>query len=51
MAAGVLLVEEAGGQVSGYRGGPADIYSGEIVASNGAIHDQMLAVIAAADGE
>jgi myo-inositol-1(or 4)-monophosphatase len=51
MAAGVLLVEEAGGQVSDYRGGPADIYSGEIVASNGAIHDQMLAVIAAADGE
>jgi myo-inositol-1(or 4)-monophosphatase len=49
MAAGALLVREAGGRVSAFDGGPLDVNSGQIVASNGAIHDDMLAVIAAAD--
>jgi myo-inositol-1(or 4)-monophosphatase len=44
IAAGVLLVEEAGGQVTGLDGGPIDIFAGHIVASNGLVHDQMLAV-------
>nr|HID14139.1 inositol monophosphatase [Anaerolineae bacterium] len=45
VAAGVLLVREAGGRVTDPEGGP-DCLSGEfIVASNGHIHDQMLRVI------
>ena len=45
VAAGVLLVREAGGQVTDFEGSP-DCLSGEfIVASNGHIHDRMLRVI------
>jgi myo-inositol-1(or 4)-monophosphatase len=46
--AGLLLVEEAGGRVSDYTGNGLDrAYSGiEVVASNGLIHDQLLAVLA-----
>ena len=50
MAAGALLVAEAGGRVSSYGGGPPDVYSHEIVASNGLIHAELLAAIAAAEG-
>ena len=45
MAAGSLLVEEAGGRVTGYAGGRFSPYEREIVASNGALHAAMLAVI------
>ena len=45
MAAGVLLVEEAGGQVSGYDKSKFSIYSPPMVASNGLIHTQMLDVL------
>lgn len=45
IAAGGLIVEEAGGRMSNFRGGPFDIYGGETVASNGKIHDQMLALL------
>ena len=45
MAAGVLLIEEAGGRVSGYSGSKFSIYSPPIVASNGLIHSQMLDVL------
>lgn len=45
MAAGVLLIEEAGGQISGYDGSKFSIYSPPIVASNGLIHFQMLSVL------
>jgi myo-inositol-1(or 4)-monophosphatase len=38
MAAGILLVQEAGGTVSGYGEQPFDLYSGRILASNGALH-------------
>jgi len=45
VAAGVLLVREAGGRVTDFVGGP-DCISGEfIVASNDHVHDQMLRVI------
>lgn len=46
--AGLLLVEEAGGRVSDYAGASMErAYAGyEVVASNGQIHDQMLAVLA-----
>jgi myo-inositol-1(or 4)-monophosphatase len=46
LAAGVLLVTEAGGRVTGYDGGPVDLVSGRLVASNGAIHDELLAALA-----
>lgn len=45
MAAGVLLIEEAGGQISGYDGSKFGIYTPPIVASNGLIHSQMLNVL------
>jgi myo-inositol-1(or 4)-monophosphatase len=43
VAAGLLLVEEAGGRVSDYRGGAAPRSGREVVASNGAIHEALLA--------
>jgi myo-inositol-1(or 4)-monophosphatase len=46
VAAGILLVREAGGRVTGYRGEAADIRSGRIVATNGIIHPEVLAVLA-----
>lgn len=41
-AAGVLLVEEAGGRVSDFQGGPFQITSRETMASNGLVHEAML---------
>lgn len=46
VAAGVLLVEEAGGRVSRYDGQPFDIYTPPIVASNGLVHEEMMRVLA-----
>jgi myo-inositol-1(or 4)-monophosphatase len=46
IAAGVLLVSEAGGAVTDYHGRPAGAFTREIVASNGALHPRMLDVIA-----
>jgi myo-inositol-1(or 4)-monophosphatase len=45
VAAGKLLIEEAGGQVTYYDGSPFSIYSPPICASNGTIHSQMLDVL------
>lgn len=45
VAAGSLMVAEAGGVVSDYGGKPFSIYAPEIVASNGIIHGQMLEVL------
>jgi myo-inositol-1(or 4)-monophosphatase len=45
VAAGSLMVTEAGGKVTDFRGQPFNIYSKEILATNGLIHDQMLEVI------
>ncbi len=41
-AAGVLIVEEAGGRVSDFRGGEFQIDSRETVASNGIVHPALL---------
>lgn len=40
IAAGVLLVQEAGGKVSSYDLSAIDIHSGRILASNGLIHEK-----------
>lgn len=45
VAAGQLLVREAGGLVSDFVGEPASIYGREIVASNGKVHGQMIRVL------
>lgn len=46
VAAGILLIEEAGGKVTDFTGGKVDILNQRIVASNGLIHQEMLGVIA-----
>jgi myo-inositol-1(or 4)-monophosphatase len=45
VAAGVLLVREAGGRATDFEGGPRCLSGEFIVASNGRIHDQMLRII------
>jgi myo-inositol-1(or 4)-monophosphatase len=45
MAAGSLIVEEAGGRVSRYDGSPFDPEYPEIVASNGKIHEQLVSLL------
>lgn len=44
-AAGKLIVQEAGGQVSDFEGSPHDIYGEQTLASNGKIHREMLQVL------
>jgi len=46
VAAGQLLVAEAGGKVTGYGGEPYSVYNHRIVASNDRIHAEMLATLA-----
>ena len=48
VAAGALLVLEAGGRVTGYGGQPFASDAGEILASNGRLHDELAATLAAA---
>lgn len=45
MAAGKLLIEEAGGWVTNYDGSEFSIYRPPVCASNGRIHNEMLAVL------
>ena len=45
LSAASLVVEEAGGHVSRFDGTPFDTKGGQIVASNGRIHDAMIEVI------
>jgi len=42
VAAGVLIVAEAGGVVTDWSGGALDIYQGAVVATNGAIHEELV---------
>lgn len=44
-AAGALLVEEAGGRVTALDGGPLDRAAPALIASNGHIHAEMLAIL------
>ena len=46
VAAAALVVEEAGGRVTGMDGSPFDCRSGQLLASNGPLHGEMLDVIA-----
>jgi myo-inositol-1(or 4)-monophosphatase len=44
--AGALIVEEAGGRVSDFRGAPLDAAGRHVLATNGAIHEEVRAVLA-----
>ncbi|WP_022853455.1 inositol monophosphatase family protein [Thermodesulfatator atlanticus] len=43
-AAGILLVKEAGGRVTNYRGEAYDPFQNNILASNGLIHEEMIPI-------
>jgi myo-inositol-1(or 4)-monophosphatase len=45
MAAGVLMITESGGMVTGYNNEPFDMFSKKVVASNGLIHDHMIEIL------
>ncbi len=45
VAAGVLLVLEAGGTVTTFDGSAYDVFNDRIVASNGLIHEEMVAML------
>jgi len=47
VSAGALLVSEAGGRVTDYRGGPFESASGEAIASNGRVHEAIVRELAA----
>ncbi|MYI75960.1 MAG: hypothetical protein F4057_11895, partial [Acidobacteria bacterium] len=44
-AAAALIVEEAGGHVTYLAGRPFTPFDGDVLASNGSLHEQMLAVV------
>ncbi|MGA9408736.1 MAG: inositol monophosphatase family protein [Bacteroidota bacterium] len=44
-AAGILLVQEAGGVVTDFKNNPASIYEPNTLATNGKIHDLMISVL------
>ncbi|MGH2567481.1 MAG: inositol monophosphatase family protein [Bacteroidota bacterium] len=45
MAAGVLLVQEAGGKYTDLKGFPSTIYQKSVLATNGMLHDRMVEVL------
>lgn len=45
MAAGMLLVSEAGGRVTDRTGNPTDVHTSSIAATNGRIHDALIALL------
>jgi len=45
VAAGYLMIEEAGGRVTYYNDAPFSVYTPPILASNGLIHSQMIDVL------
>lgn len=45
VAAGILLIQEAGGKITNFEGEKFDIYQPNLIASNGLIHSQMLKII------
>ena len=45
VAAGAVLVVEAGGRITGIEGRPLDVDAPTLLATNGLIHDRMLEVI------
>jgi len=50
MAAGVLLIREAGGHATDFSGGPSSVYKKQVLATNGVIHNAMIDVLKKAYG-
>ena len=44
-AAGLIIVTEAGGKITTFEGGDYDLYSPNILASNGGLHSQLLSCL------
>lgn len=51
IAAGYLIVAEAGGQITDFEGNPYDVFDKETLATNGLIHQPLTAMIKNAEGE
>ena len=51
IAAGILLVREAGGFVSDFAGGAVAFESGDVVAANDRLHDGLKALLANANSD
>lgn len=47
VAAGTVIVREAGGRVTDFTGGPFDLFSDQILASNGRVHEAMVEILQA----
>lgn len=45
VGAGYLLIQEAGGRVTNFKGDPFSVYAKDILATNGMIHDEMIQVL------
>ena len=45
MAAGVLLVQEAGGRFTDFHGKPSSIYTKQVLATNGLVHDKVVEIL------
>ena len=45
IAAGIIIIKEAGGKVTDFKGKEADHYTNYIVASNGKVHNKILKVL------
>jgi len=45
VAAGAILISEAGGRITNYENEPLDIYTKKVVASNGRVHEAMLRLL------
>jgi myo-inositol-1(or 4)-monophosphatase len=50
-AAGLVILEEAGGQVTDFSGRNFSVYANQILASNGRIHEEMIAVLRGLEGQ
>lgn len=51
IAAGYLIVAEAGGSVTDFNGNPYNVFDKETLATNGLIHNPLMAMIKNAEGE
>jgi myo-inositol-1(or 4)-monophosphatase len=48
MAAGIVLLEEAGARVSDFNGGPVDLRHGDLLGANPLLHRRMMALLGSA---
>ncbi|HON53906.1 MAG TPA: inositol monophosphatase family protein [Bacteroidales bacterium] len=45
IAAGIILIQQAGGSVSDFKGGSNYLFSGELIASNGIVQHEMISIL------